>query len=142
LVRTRRPAAFEDSFVLAPPKVVAVIDDDVDIRKAIGRLLKAHGFRLESFASAEAFLARDSAHELACLVLDIHLGGISGIELQRRLKDAGTRLPIIFVTAIEDEATRCAAMAAGCVAYLRKPFAARLLIDAIDNAMGGRTRSS
>jgi FixJ family two-component response regulator len=128
--------------VLAPQRVVAVIDDDVDILKAIGRLLKAHGFRLESFASAEAFLARDSAHELACLVLDIHLGGISGIELQRRLKASGCRLPIIFITAIEDDATRRDAMAAGCVAYLRKPFAARLLIDAIDSAMGGRTRSS
>jgi FixJ family two-component response regulator len=128
--------------VLAPQRVVAIIDDDVDILKAICRLLKAHGFRLESFASAEAFLARDSAHELACLVLDIHLGGISGIELQRRLKASGCRLPIIFITAIEDDATRREAMAAGCVAYLRKPFAARLLIDAIDNAMGSRTRSS
>ena len=126
--------------MLAPQRVVAVIDDDVDILKAIGRLLKAHGFRLESFASAEAFLARDSAHELACLVLDIHLGGISGIELQRRLKASGCRLPIIFITAIEDDATRREAMAAGCVAYLRKPFAARLLIDAIGNAIGGRTR--
>jgi FixJ family two-component response regulator len=128
--------------VLAPQRVVAIIDDDVDILKAICRLLKAHGFRLESFASAEAFLARDSAHELACLVLDIHLGGISGIELQRRLKASGCRLPIIFITAIEDDATRREAMAAGCVAYLRKPFAARLLIDAIDNATGSRTRSS
>ena len=128
--------------MLAPPKVVAVIDDDADILKATGRLLKAHGFRPESFASAEAFLARNSAHELACLIVDIHLGGISGIELQRRLKASGTRLPIIFITAIEDDATRRAAMAAGCVAYLRKPFAARLLIDAIDNATGGRTRPS
>ena len=126
--------------MLAPQRVVAVIDDDVDILKAIGRLLKAHGFRLESFASAEAFLARDSAHELACLVLDIHLGGISGIELQRRLKASGCRLPIIFITAIVDDATRREAMAAGCVAYLRKPFAARLLIDAIGNAIGRRTR--
>ncbi len=126
--------------MLAPQKVVAIIDDDVDILKAIGRLLKAHGFRLESFASAEAFLARDRAHELACLVLDIHLGGISGIELQRRLKASGCRLPIIFITAMEDDATRREAMAAGCVAYLRKPFVARLLIDAIDHAMGGRTR--
>ena len=128
--------------MLAPQRVVAIIDDDVDILKAICRLLKAHGFRLESFASAEAFLARDGAHELACLVLDIHLGGISGIELQRRLKASGCRLPIIFITAIEDDATRREAMAAGCVAYLRKPFAARLLIDAIDNATGSRTRSS
>ena len=128
--------------MLAPQRVVAVIDDDVDILKAIGRLLKAHGFRLESFASAEAFLARDSAHEPACLVLDIHLGGMSGIELQRRLKASGCRLPIIFITAIEDDATRREAMAAGCVAYLRKPFVARLLIDAIDTAMGGQMRSS
>ena len=121
---------------MAPQKVIAVIDDDPDMLKAIGRLLAAHGFRPEAFASAEAFLNRNWAREPACLVLDIHLGGMSGIDLQRRLKASGSRVPIIFITAIEDEAARGEAINAGCVAYLRKPFMARLLIGAIDDATG------
>jgi FixJ family two-component response regulator len=117
-------------------KVIAVVDDDPDMLKAIGRLLAAHGFRPEAFASAEAFLNRSWAREPACLVLDIQLGGMSGIDLQRRLKASGSRVPIIFITAIEDEAARGEAINAGCVAYLRKPFMARLLIGAIDDATG------
>jgi len=119
--------------MVAPQKTIAVVDDDPDMLKAIGRLLAAHGFRSEIFASAEAFLARNWALEPACLVLDIHLGGMSGIDLQRRLMASGSRLPVIFITAVEDEAARREAMSAGC-AYLRKPFTARLLIGAIAEA--------
>ena len=71
-----------------------------------------------------------------CLVLDIHLGGMSGLDLQRRLKELGSQLPIVFVTAIDDEAVHQQAMDAGCVAYLRKPFPAHLLISAIEKAIG------
>jgi len=120
----------------SPQKVIAVVDDDPDMLKAIGRLLAAHGFRPEAFASAEAFLNRYWAREPACLVLDIHLAGMSGIDLQRHLKASGSQVPIIFITAIEDEAARGEAINAGCVAYLRKPFMARLLIGAIDDATG------
>jgi len=122
--------------MVSPQKVIAVVDDDPDMLKAIGRLLAAHGFRPEAFASAEAFLNCNWAREPACLVLDIHLGGMSGIDLQRRLKASGSRVPIIFITAIEDEAARGEAIDAGCVAYLRKPFMARQLIGAIDDATG------
>jgi FixJ family two-component response regulator len=115
-------------------KVVAVIDDDPAMLRAIARLLGAHGFDAEVFESAEAFLRRDAAKEAACLVLDIHLGGMSGIELRRRLTDSGSRLPVIFITAMDDEATRQEAVDAGCVACLRKPFPATQLIGAIEAA--------
>jgi len=115
-------------------KVVAVVDDDPSMLKAIARLLGAHGFDAEVFASAEAFLRRDAAEDAACLVLDVNLGGMSGIELRRRLTDTGSRLPIIFITAVDDEATEQEAVAAGCVAYLHKPFPATQLIGAIQAA--------
>jgi FixJ family two-component response regulator len=115
-------------------KLVTVVDDDPGMLKAIGRLLQAKGFDVEVFASAEAFLARSATTEAECLVLDIHLGGMSGIELRRRLVAAGSQLPVIFITALDDEATRKKATEAGCVAFLRKPFPSHLLIDAIEKA--------
>jgi FixJ family two-component response regulator len=117
-------------------KVVAVVDDDPAMLKAIARLLKIHGFTVEVFDSAEAFLRRDAASEAACLVLDIQLTGISGLELRRRMRASGDKLPIIFITAVDDEAVHKEAMEAGCVAYLRKPFPATKLIGAINQATG------
>jgi FixJ family two-component response regulator len=117
-------------------KVVAVVDDDPSMLKAIERLLRAHGFDAASFASAEAFLGCDAASAADCLVLDIHLGGMSGIELRRRLTASSSTLPIIFITAVDDEATYWEAIEAGCVACLRKPFPAVLLIGAINEATG------
>jgi len=115
-------------------KVIAIVDDDQTMLKAVTRLLSAHGFAIQAFDSAEAFLDRAKAADAACLVLDIHLGGISGIELRRRLKAVRSKLPVIFITAVDDEATQQEAMDVGCVAYLRKPFAADLLLGAIDKA--------
>ena len=113
-------------------RTIAVIDDNPSLLKGLGRLLSAHGFRVQTFTSAELFLESFAQCGADCLVLDIHLGGISGIDLQRRLTSSGTDLPVIFMTAIDNEATRQEAFDAGCVAYLRKPFLANLLIDAIN----------
>jgi FixJ family two-component response regulator len=113
------------------PKVVMVVDDDASMLKSITRLLTAYGFVTQTFTSAEALLAGGGTCAATCLLLDIHLGGISGIELNRRLSAAGSTCPIIFMTAIDDEATRQEAIDAGCIAYLRKPFGANLLLDAI-----------
>lgn len=110
-------------------KIVAVVDDDSSMRIGLERLLQARGFGTEAFASAEAFLAAPSAAD--CLLLDIHLGGMGGFELRRRLSSAGSRLPVIFMTAFDDESTRREAASLGCVAYLRKPFAGQLLMEAI-----------
>src|SRR5215475_11065859 len=97
----------------------------------IERLLIAYGFRVEVFASAEAFLDGSATSEATCLVLDIGLTGMSGIELRRRLATSGCSHPVIFVTALDDDVTHKEALEAGCVAFLRKPFAGRELIDAI-----------
>lgn len=113
-------------------KIVAVVDDDASMRIGLERLLQARGFETELFPSAEAFLASASAAD--CLLLDIHLGGMGGFELHRRLSGAGSRLPVIFMTAFDDDAAREEAVSLGCVAYLRKPFAGQLLIDAIADA--------
>jgi FixJ family two-component response regulator len=102
--------------------------------KGIERLLSVHGFVTETYASAEAYLERAALSEASCVVVDIHLGGISGIELRRRLMAAGSKLSVIFMTAVDNEEIQREAMAAGCVAYLRKPFPAKQLIEAIGRA--------
>jgi FixJ family two-component response regulator len=116
-------------------KIVAVVDDDPSMLNAAESLLDAQGFATMVFASAEEFLDRGAATQVDCLLLDIHLGGVSGIELRRRLKDSGSMLPVIFMTALDDEAMRERALKAGCVAFLRKPFQAHQLIDAIKKAV-------
>ena len=122
--------------MLTRRKVIAVVDDDSSTLDAIGLLLDAHGFASLIFDSAEAFLERDVAEPVDCLLLDIHLGGLSGIGLRRRLEASGSTLPVIFMTALDDAATRGQALSAGCVAYLRKPFPSRLLLEAIEKAAG------
>jgi FixJ family two-component response regulator len=116
------------------PAVVIVVDDNPAFLKSAARLLSVHGFAVRTFSSAEALLDSDAARTATCLLLDIDLGGISGIELRRRVAVSGSTCPVIFMTAIEDDATRNEAMQAGCIAYLKKPFAPQLLLDAITKA--------
>ena len=117
-------------------KVVIVVDDNAGFLKSVARLLTVHGFAVRTFTSAEALLDLGDMQDAACLLLDIHLGGISGVELQRRLAVSGSKCPVIFMTAIVDDATRKEAMDGGCIAYLQKPFAPHLLLDAISKAAG------
>ena len=121
--------------MMAQPTVVIVVDDNAGLLKSVARLLAHHGIDSRTFASAEALLESDSMQTATCLLLDIHLGGISGIELQRWLAASGSKRPVIFMTASDDEATRNEAMDAGCIAYLRKPFAGQVLLDAIGKAV-------
>jgi FixJ family two-component response regulator len=114
---------------------VAVVEDDPSMLRSVERLLNAHGFATEGYSSAEAFLHRDTATRIGCIVLDIHLGGMSGIELRSRLKDAGSSLPVIFITAVDDKALELEGAQAGCVAYLHKPFPASSLIGAVSKAL-------
>jgi FixJ family two-component response regulator len=113
-------------------RTIAVVEDDPSMLQGLSRLLSAHGFRVLRFTSAESFLDSVAQCEAACLVVDIHLGGISGIDLKRRLTSTGSDFPVIFMTAVDSEATRQEAVDAGCVAYLRKPFLSKLLIEAIN----------
>jgi FixJ family two-component response regulator len=121
-------------FMSTRPRMIAVVDDDASMLKGIERLLGACGFATKVFASAEAFIESDGAADVDCLLLDIHLGGMSGIELRRHLAVSGSPLPVIFMTAFDDEATRTTAQSTGCIAYLHKPFVANLLIGAIKRA--------
>jgi FixJ family two-component response regulator len=116
-------------------KIIAIVDDDVGILGGIARLLIGHGFGVQTFLSGEAFLASASLAVPDCLVSDIQLGGISGMELRRRLTAAGSGIPVIFITALDDDPTFRQAREAGCVAYLRKPFEADLLLAAINEAL-------
>jgi FixJ family two-component response regulator len=118
----------------AQPTVVIVVDDNAGFLKGVARLLAHNGIESRTFASADALLESGGAQTATCLLLDIHLGGISGIELQRRLAASGSKCPVIFMTG-NDEATRNDAVDAGCIAYLRKPFARDVLMDAIGKAV-------
>jgi FixJ family two-component response regulator len=115
---------------------IIVIEDDSLMQRAIERLLLAHGFTVDCFSSAEAFLEHGAGSDAACLLLDIRLGGMSGVELRRGLHASGSTLPVIFITAFDSETTRHEALEAGCAAYLLKPFSASVLIDAIGTASG------
>ena len=100
---------------------VAVVDDDESFARAIGRLLRASGFEVCTYLSAEAFLATTSRPQPECLVLDIQLGGMSGLDLQRRLRELDVLVPIIFITAHDGPGVRMEAEQAGCSAYFLKP---------------------
>ncbi len=113
------------------PVIVAVVEDDASMLRSIERLLSVSGYGIESYSSAEAFLANADRCAASLLLLDIHLGGISGIELRKRLHASGSTIPTIFMTAVDNDETRKEAITAGCIAYLRKPFPANQLMDAI-----------
>jgi FixJ family two-component response regulator len=116
--------------------LIAIVDDDASFRTALGRLLRLWGFRIESFPSAEAFLQQPtSAH---CIVLDLHLGGMSGLELQARLAAEGRAVPIVFVSAMEDLVIRGRALSAGAAAYLEKPFDERRLLQVLSQVIDYR----
>jgi FixJ family two-component response regulator len=114
---------------------IVVVDDDDGMNQAIRRLLSAAGFRALTFASAEALLEAGTAAQAACLVLDIHLPGLSGFELHRRLIQNGIGLPVVFITAYDDPDSLQQARTAGAIAYLTKPFSGQSLLTAIAGAV-------
>jgi FixJ family two-component response regulator len=115
--------------------VVAIVEDDAAMRRSLERLLGATGYVTVAFGSAQDFLDSGAATRAQALVLDIHLDGMSGIELQRRLRAGGSTLPVVFITAYDQEATRAEAMAAGCVAYLCKAFDPARLQAVLERAL-------
>jgi FixJ family two-component response regulator len=115
--------------------IVMIVDDDESIRRAARRLIKSYGFPVETFASAEDFLNSGRLHETACLVLDVQMPGLNGLELQSRLITDGHRVPIIFITACNDENARAQVLKAGALGYLVKPFEEADLLTAINVAL-------
>ena len=117
------------------PKIdVAVVEDDVSVREATKHLLRLLGYATASFASAEDFLRSGRVRDTACLIADVHLPGMSGVELQRRLILDGHHLAIIFITAFPDEAIRARVLRDGALCYLSKPFQEESLIACLDQA--------
>ena len=116
---------------LPKTQVLSVVEDDASVRKATGRLIKSLGFTVEVFASGEEFLHFGNLHNTACLVLDVQMPGMSGLQLQSHLAGAGYRIPIIFITAYPDETTRALALDAGAVGFLYKPFGEEALLNGI-----------
>jgi len=115
--------------------MVFIIDDDSSVRIAIQGLLKSVGLRSESFASAQEFITRPAADGPSCMVLDVRLPGLSGLDFQRQLADAGVQIPIIFVTGHGDIPMTVKAMKSGAVEFLTKPFHDQDLLDAIQQAL-------
>jgi FixJ family two-component response regulator len=113
------------------PIYVAMVDDDENLCRSLARLLRAAGFQPITYASAEAFLADTKHPQFDCLVLDIQLGGMSGIELAQRIVAEGRHAPIIFITARDDPEARAEAEAAGCKAYFRKTDSGDEILEAI-----------
>lgn len=115
--------------------LIAVVDDDQSVREALENLIRSVGFEVKLFASAEAFLDSEARRQTDCAVLDLWLPGISGLDLQRRLAADGHRIPAIIITANGNEKTQAEAVAAGVVAFLKKPFKEDVLLAAIDSAL-------
>jgi len=116
-------------------RTVFIIDDDPDIRSSMRRLLKTVGLQAELFATAQDFLRREMPKSPSCLVLDMRLPGMSGLEVQRNLIEAGMNIPIIFITAHGDIPMTVKAMKSGAVEFLTKPFRDQDLLDAIEQAL-------
>jgi FixJ family two-component response regulator len=115
--------------------LIAVVDDDAAVREAVQSLLRSVGFRAAAFASAQDFLQSGRLPETACLIVDVRMPRMSGLELQQRLRTAQDPRPIIFITAHGDAETRTRALRAGAVAFLDKPFSDEALLRAVQAAL-------
>jgi FixJ family two-component response regulator len=118
--------------------MISIVDDDARVREATTNLLRALGFTAATFASAEDFLGSERADDTACLIADVQLPGLSGIELQDRLRAEGKETPVIFITAFPADSVRTCALRGGAIGFLSKPFDTATLIDCIDKALHGR----
>ena len=116
--------------------VISVIDDDASVRAATNRLVRSHGYVVLSFASAAEFLRSPQARDSSCVIADVQMPGMSGVELQSVLQAQGRRVPIIFITAFPQESVRVQALNAGAVCFLTKPFEGLTLIKCLEMALG------
>jgi FixJ family two-component response regulator len=119
-------------------ELISVVDDDESVRSATIDLLNSVGFDCEAFESAEAYLRSERVGRASCLILDITMPGLSGLELQRQLVHSGYSIPIIFITAFPEQRTLAQAMQAGAICYLPKPYSDGTLIDCVRRALNDR----
>jgi FixJ family two-component response regulator len=120
---------------MAEAPLISIVDDDDSLRFLLASLIRAVGFQALSFASAEAFLSSTQARDSRCLLLDMRMPGMNGLELQRHIVAANWRLPIIFITSYVDDDVRAAALAAGAAGFLYKPFRDVELLNTMEAAL-------
>ena len=121
--------------MISPP-LISVVDDNDAVRESLKGLIRSVGFAIEVFPSAAKFLNSDHLDDTHCLILDVRMPGMSGLELQRRLVKSNRNIPIIFITALGDDTARSEALKEGAVDYLFKPFSEQALLKAINAALG------
>ena len=124
------------------PLTVAVVDDDEAVRDALSNLLASLDLGVATFASAEEFLASPACSVAACLITDVQMPGMSGLDLQRHLVSIGSRVPVILITAFPRDHLRQQAEAEGAFGFFAKPFDGRLMIDCIERALAGKGAST
>jgi FixJ family two-component response regulator len=117
--------------------IVSVVDDDESVRESLPDLLNEFGFAARAFSSAEAFLTSDCVDKTRCLILDVMMPGMTGLDLQQELTRRGQEIPVIFITARKDEAVRARAFKQGAVKFLNKPFSDTALLEALNLALPG-----
>jgi FixJ family two-component response regulator len=129
---------------LSTHSVISVIDDDASVRAATNNLLGSHGYPVQTFASAEEFLQSARLNDSSCVIADVQMPAMSGLDLLMHMRTLGNNAPFIFITAFPDESVRARALKAGAICFLAKPFAGPALINCVETAVnrhhGGTSR--
>ena len=131
------PVAASGRTVLSALSVISIIDDDASVRAATNNLLRSHGYAVHTFASAEEFLRSAHLNNTSCVIADVQMSVMSGLELLTVMRNQGHVAPFIFITAFPDENARARALKAGAICFLAKPFAGPALIRCLDTALQG-----
>ena len=116
--------------------VVFIVDDDESVRRALVRLMRSVGFDVRVFSSAQDFLDQGCQNIPGCLILDVRMPYMDGLELQEKIRACGSKIPVIFITAHDDTSAKVQAMKAGAVAFIQKPFDDQVLLDAVNSGLG------
>src|ERR1700723_2844360 len=134
------PAPASGRPVLSTVPVISVVDDDASVRAATSKFLRSHGYAVQAYSSAEHFLQSGRLNDTSCVIADLQMPGMSGLELLTMMRAQGHGAPFIFITAFPDETSRVQALKAGAICFLSKPFAGLTLIDCLGVALRGRPR--
>jgi FixJ family two-component response regulator len=135
---TTRLAPSQVGTVLSTISAISVIDDDASVRAATNNLLSSHGYPVDTFASAEEFLQSAQLDDLCCVIADVQMAAMSGLDLLMHMRIRGYNAPFIFITAFPDESIRARALRAGAICFLTKPFAGPVLMNCVETALTGR----
>lgn len=119
---------------------ISVVDDDASVRAATSKFLRSHGYRVQVYSSAEHFLRSGPLNDTLCVIADLHMPGMSGLELMTTMREQGYVAPFIFITAFPDEPSRARALKAGAICFLSKPFAGPTLINCLGAALAEHRR--